>query len=95
MKNIEISKGRVLLEGLDIDNKTSGGIILTNQQDYPKRAIVRGVYEGHVEEKWLKEGDYVMYDKSHVLEIMHEGKKYLLSNLDYIYCKYKNEETNK
>ena len=45
MKNIEISKGRVLLEGLDIDNKTSGGIILTNQQDYPKRAIVRGIYE--------------------------------------------------
>jgi co-chaperonin GroES (HSP10) len=87
MDGIEVSKGRVILEEMETENISLGGIILTTEQQYPRKGIVRAVYEGKTDEKWLKEGDVVFYDKNNVLPIEHNKKKYLLSNTDYIYAK--------
>ena len=93
MVGLEVSKGRIVLEPIEEDNISLGGIILTTEQPYPRKGIVKAVWEGEGE-RWLKEGDYVFYDKNNVLPIEHNKKKYLLSNMDYIYCKYTKEVNN-
>jgi len=94
MERIEVSKGRVIIEPISEDNITQGGILLAedNSGTMPGKAKIVRVYLGAREERWLKEGDLVFYDKSNVLNIMHEGRKYLLTNEANIFCKYEKKE---
>ena len=93
MQRIEVSKGRIIIDPISEENVTNGGIILAaDEGNMPGRAKVMAVYLGIKEERWLKEGDLVFYDKSNVLSIMHEGKKYLLTNEANIFCKYEKKE---
>jgi chaperonin GroES len=71
---------RVLIESLEAETKTAGGIIIPdNAQEKPQQGIVIGVGDGTAEIKLtLKAGDKVLYGKYSGTEISFEGKKYMI-----------------
>jgi len=75
---------RVVIEPLDPETKTSGGIIIPdNAKEKPQEgkivAVGSGKYEeGKKIEMELKVGDKVLYGKYSGTEITVEGKEYLI-----------------
>ena len=71
---------RVLIETLEAETKTAGGIIIPdNAQEKPQRGKVIAVGDGTAEVKLtLKAGDKVLYGKYAGTEITYEGKKYIV-----------------
>lgn len=75
---------RVVIEPLDPETKTSGGIIIPdNAKEKPQEgkivAVGPGKYEeGKKIEMELKVGDKVLYGKYSGTEITVEGKEYLI-----------------
>jgi chaperonin GroES len=71
---------RVLVEALEAESKTAGGIIIPdNAQEKPQQGKVIAVGDGTAEVKLtLKAGDKVLYGKYSGTEITYEGKKYMI-----------------
>jgi chaperonin GroES len=71
---------RVLIESLEAETKTAGGIIIPdNAQEKPQQGKVIAVGDGTAEVKLtLKAGDKVLYGKYAGTEITYEGKKYIV-----------------
>jgi chaperonin GroES len=71
---------RVLIESLEAETKTAGGIIIPdNAQEKPQQGKVIAVGDGTAEVKLtLKSGDKVLYGKYAGTEITYEGKKYII-----------------
>ncbi|MDR0303620.1 MAG: co-chaperone GroES [Chitinispirillales bacterium] len=71
---------RVLIETLEAETKTAGGIIIPdNAQEKPQQGKVIAVGDGTAEIKLtLKAGDKVLYGKYAGTEITYEGKKYIV-----------------
>ena len=71
---------RVLIEALEAETKTAGGIIIPdNAQEKPQHGKVIAVGDGTAEIKLtLKAGDKVLYGKYAGTEIAYEGKKYII-----------------
>ncbi|MCL2845756.1 MAG: co-chaperone GroES [Chitinivibrionia bacterium] len=71
---------RVLIEALEAETKTAGGIIIPdNAQEKPQQGVVIAVGDGTAEVKLtLKAGDKVLYGKYSGTEITFEGKKYMI-----------------
>lgn len=71
---------RVLIETLEAETKTAGGIIIPdNAQEKPQQGKVIAVGNGTKDvEMTLKAGDKVLYGKYAGTEITHEGKKYMI-----------------
>jgi chaperonin GroES len=71
---------RVLIETLEAETKTAGGIIIPdNAQEKPQQGKVIAVGDGTAEVKLtLKAGDKVLYGKYAGTEITYEGKKYIV-----------------
>jgi chaperonin GroES len=71
---------RVLIESLEAETKTAGGIIIPdNAQEKPQQGKVIAVGDGTAEVKLtLKAGDKVLYGKYAGTEITYEGKKYII-----------------
>ena len=71
---------RVLIEALEAETKTAGGIIIPdNAQEKPQQGKVIAVGDGTAEVKLtLKAGDKVLYGKYSGTEITFEGKKYMI-----------------
>ena len=71
---------RVLIEALEAETKTAGGIIIPdNAQEKPQQGKVIAVGDGTEEVKMtLKAGDKVLYGKYAGTEITYEGKKYII-----------------
>ena len=71
---------RVLIEPAPAETKTIGGIIIPDTaKEKPLQGTVVAVGQGTKdEERFLKEGDQVLYGKYAGTELEHEGKKYLI-----------------
>ncbi|MCL1947907.1 MAG: co-chaperone GroES [Chitinivibrionia bacterium] len=71
---------RVVIETLEAETKTAGGIIIPdNAQEKPQQGKVIAVGDGTAEVKLtLKAGDKVLYGKYAGTEITYEGKKYII-----------------
>ncbi|MCL1948055.1 MAG: co-chaperone GroES [Chitinivibrionia bacterium] len=71
---------RVLIETLEAETKTAGGIIIPdNAQEKPQQGRIIAVGDGTAEIKLtLKAGDKVLYGKYAGTEITYEGKKYII-----------------
>ena len=76
---------RILVERLEVEEKTSGGIIIPdNAKEKPTKGKVAKVGTGARDEKGnkialdVKEGDIVLFAKWGGTEINHDGKDYLI-----------------
>lgn len=89
--NLEVSKDRVLLEVIADEEVTPGGIIITGvHTDMPGKAKIVKVYTGPDSTKSIfKVGDTVLYNKNNKIDILIEGKKYLLTREVDCYCRFK------
>jgi chaperonin GroES len=72
---------RVLVEPLEADNVTAGGIILPDSaKEKPQQAKVLAI-GGGVKDGEIKVGNNVMYGKFAGTEVEHEGATYLILEL--------------
>ena len=71
---------RVLIEVLDSEEKTAGGIIIPDTaQEKPQRGTVMAVGPGKVDEPTtVKVGDSVLYGKYSGTDLQLEGKDYMI-----------------
>lgn len=76
---------RILVERLETEEKSSGGIIIPdNAKEKPTKGKIAKVGAGARDEKGnrialdVKEGDIVLFAKWGGTEITHEGKEYLI-----------------
>ena len=78
--NIKPLADRVLIEPVEAETKTIGGIIIPDTaKEKPLQGTIVAVGNGTKDEEMvLKEGDRVLYGKYAGTEIEHEGKKYLI-----------------
>ena len=83
---------RLLIKSREIQEKTKGGIILTDDtKDIAKRACVisQGISMGDEcyhdkETKWCKIGDWVLTGKYIGLKFRYEGQEYAMINDDEV-----------
>lgn len=73
---------RVVIQKVEAEEKTQGGIILTSSaKEAPQVAEVVAVGPGTKEEEMeLSVGDKVVFSKYAGTEIKHEGKEYTIMN---------------
>ena len=71
---------RVLIEVLDSEEKTSGGIIIPDTaKEKPQKGNIVAVGPGTKENPiTVKVGDVILYGKYSGTELNHEGKDYLI-----------------
>ena len=71
---------RILVKPLVAEEKTIGGIIIPDSdKDKPAKGKIIAVGKGTKDEEMiLKVGDIILYDKDDVIEIEHEGEKFLI-----------------
>ena len=71
---------RILVKPLAAEEKTIGGIIIPDSaKEKPAKGKIIAVGTGTKDEKMiLKVGDIILYDKDDVIEIEHEGEKFLI-----------------
>ena len=71
---------RVLIQSLDSDEKTSGGIIIPDTaKEKPQKGNIVAVGPGTKDNPiTVKVGDIVLYGKYSGTELNHEGKDYLI-----------------
>jgi chaperonin GroES len=71
---------RVLIEPMEAEQKTVGGIIIPDSaQEKPQRGTIVSAGQGTADEKMeLKVGDKVLYGKYSGTELEFEGNKYLI-----------------
>jgi chaperonin GroES len=80
---------KILVERLEADDKTSGGIILPDAaKEKPKQGKILSIGEGKPLENGkratfqVKAGDRVLFSSYAGNEITHEGKEYLIMTED-------------
>lgn len=80
---------RVVIEKLEAEEKTQGGIILTNaSKEAPQMATVVAVGPGTSEEAIeLAVGDVVIFSRYGGTDIKHEGKEYTIMSQSDILAK--------
>ena len=77
-KSIQPIGDRVLVEPVEAETKTAGGIIIPDTaKSKPQRARVLAI-GGGVTEKAISVGDTVLYGKFSGTEVELEGKKFLI-----------------
>jgi chaperonin GroES len=77
-KTIQPIGDRVLVEPVEAETKTPGGIIIPDSaKSKPQRATIIAI-GGAVTETALKVGDVVLYAKYTGTEVELDGKKYLI-----------------
>lgn len=77
-KNIQPIGDRILVEPLEAETKTAGGIIIPDTaKSKPQRAKIIAI-GGAVTEKGFEVGDTVLYGKFVGVEVEFEGKKLLI-----------------
>jgi chaperonin GroES len=88
MKIVPLNE-KILVERLEADEKTAGGIILPDTaKEKPKQGKVLAVGEGKALENGkraafqVKAGDRVLFTSYAGNEITHEGKEYLIMTED-------------
>jgi chaperonin 10 Kd subunit len=71
---------RILVKPLVAEEKTIGGIIIPDSaKEKPAKGKIIAVGTGTKDEEMiLKVGDIILYDKDDVIEIEHEGEKFLI-----------------
>ena len=82
-------KDRVLIEPMEVEEKTSSGIIIPDSaKEKPQKGTVVAVGEGKKDEPMtVKEGDTVIYGKYSGTEITIDGKDYLIMREEDILLK--------
>jgi chaperonin GroES len=82
-------KDRVLIEPMEVEEKTSSGIIIPDSaKEKPQKGTVVAVGEGKKDEPMsVKEGDTVIYGKYSGTEVTIDGKDYLIMREEDILLK--------
>ena len=80
MKELQPLQEYVLLEMIEMDEKTSGGIIIPDTaKEKPQQGKVVAVGKGKKDHNMtVKVGDIVLYGKYSGSELKHEGNDYLI-----------------
>lgn len=91
MANIAPLNDKILVERLEAEEKTAGGIVLPDSaKEKPKEGKILKLGEGKLLESGkraefqVKQGDRVLFTSYAGNEITHEGKEYLLMTEDDI-----------
>ena len=89
MANVVPLNDKILVERVEAEEKTVGGIVLPDSaQEKPKQGTVKKLGEGKLLENGsrapfqVKEGDKVLFTSYAGNEITHEGKELLLMTED-------------
>jgi chaperonin GroES len=86
--NVKPIADRVLVEPAAAEEKTSGGIIITDTaKEKPQKGTIIAVGDGKKDEPMtVKAGDSVLYGKYSGTEIQIDGKDYLIMRESDIYA---------